>query len=270
MRKFRLSVHKYKQKLEATFGFVDPEMVKRYAKARKEWKLAKRTPTNNFNPFTEDPNCKSCRKKPKKRSFEDMIDIHSGATCYIIGKGPGVDTWLQSDSKPENGSISIGINDIGNHVKCDYVVTEVPDIINPLPEASVLFTTNNNNHDEYIKRGWRYFPHQDDPQRTFSRLGWSKEQLVATGLFYSASSTVQHAIHLAWLMGVQEVILIGIDGGSGYCSLITDTKPDTAGKYNLIMKDTKKQLDILFPGKWNHFSLPKKKRQPRKKRHENK
>ena len=61
MTKFRLTVHHYRAKLEKEFGFADPEMVKRYAIARQEHKAGKQ----DFNPFTNDPNCKNCRKKKR-------------------------------------------------------------------------------------------------------------------------------------------------------------------------------------------------------------
>lgn len=63
MRKFKLSVNRYRQKLEDTFGFADPAMVERYAEARAEYKRGKM----DFNPFTEDPNCKSCKKQRKAK-----------------------------------------------------------------------------------------------------------------------------------------------------------------------------------------------------------
>jgi len=62
MRKFQLSVHQYRQALEKQFGYADPEMVKRYAVDKQKHKAAQ-LKDPDFNPFTSDPNCKSCRKK---------------------------------------------------------------------------------------------------------------------------------------------------------------------------------------------------------------
>jgi len=59
MRKFQLSVHQYRQALEKQFGYADLEMVKRYAIDRQKYKQGIKT---DFNPFTEDPNCKTCGK----------------------------------------------------------------------------------------------------------------------------------------------------------------------------------------------------------------
>ena len=63
MRKFKLSVKRYRDKLEKEFGFADPEMVKRYAIAKKKFKA--RVIEEDFNPFTNDPNCKTCGKNRK-------------------------------------------------------------------------------------------------------------------------------------------------------------------------------------------------------------
>lgn len=65
MKKFKLSVHQYRLRLEKQFGFADPEMVQRYANARHEYKSGKSI-DRGFNPFTEDPNCKSCKKTKTK------------------------------------------------------------------------------------------------------------------------------------------------------------------------------------------------------------
>ena len=59
MKPFRLSVSQYRQALVDQYGFADPEMVKRYAIARRDHK---RRTYAEFNPFTDDPNCKGCRK----------------------------------------------------------------------------------------------------------------------------------------------------------------------------------------------------------------
>lgn len=63
MKQFYLSVHQYRQKLEKTFGFADPEMVKRYAEARADYKRGIQASNESFNVYSDDPNCKSCGKK---------------------------------------------------------------------------------------------------------------------------------------------------------------------------------------------------------------
>ena len=67
----RLSTEHYKRKiiadLQSKYGFADPVMVsgmaQRYAEARRSARGEK-----DFNPFTDDPNCKTCRKKKQLRS----------------------------------------------------------------------------------------------------------------------------------------------------------------------------------------------------------
>jgi len=56
MKKFELSVKRYRDKLEQEFGFADPDVIKKYAEDRRQHKL-------KFNPFTDDQNCKTCKKK---------------------------------------------------------------------------------------------------------------------------------------------------------------------------------------------------------------
>jgi len=69
MKKFKLSVKRYRDKelakKEAELGFLDDEakedvekIVKRYAIARQKHKAG----LQDFNVFTEDPKCTTCRK----------------------------------------------------------------------------------------------------------------------------------------------------------------------------------------------------------------
>lgn len=60
MSKFNMSVELYRRKLEREFGFVSEILVQEYADAKAKHRRAK---NDKFNPFTEDPNCKTCGKK---------------------------------------------------------------------------------------------------------------------------------------------------------------------------------------------------------------
>lgn len=68
MRKFKLSVKRYADKLEKEFGFADPDMVKRYAIAKVEHKRRAAAAQNGEDPlkgvnlFANDPDCKTCGK----------------------------------------------------------------------------------------------------------------------------------------------------------------------------------------------------------------
>jgi len=58
VRRFKLSVHQYKQALERQFGFADPDMVLRYAEARAAYKRGRISGDEDvFKP------CKGCGKK---------------------------------------------------------------------------------------------------------------------------------------------------------------------------------------------------------------
>lgn len=58
MRRFKLSVHEYRQALERQFGFADTEMVQRYADERRKWKQG--AISNEADVFKP---CKGCGKK---------------------------------------------------------------------------------------------------------------------------------------------------------------------------------------------------------------
>lgn len=79
MKQFHLTVHQYRQRLNeeaiVKYGWADPEeiepKVKRYAIARKDYKLRIKA-GEDFDPFTEDPNCKNCGKKKKKQTENNL------------------------------------------------------------------------------------------------------------------------------------------------------------------------------------------------------
>ena len=56
------SISRYKARLIKQLGFADPEMLRRYAEARISHKLDKAGKSGKFNPYTDDPNCKTCKK----------------------------------------------------------------------------------------------------------------------------------------------------------------------------------------------------------------
>lgn len=205
-----------------------------------------------FNPFNGDPSCKGCRKA-KKVNFSNIVDTCKDKTAVVIGKGPSVDKWQEAGSKLPENAVIVGINDIGNHIPCDYVVTAKPSLLKPLKSPYVLFTTDDGDWAEYEKHGWNYFPHTVDPKRTRKRLNVTKAQLAKSGEFYAASSSAQIAIHFAWLLGVSNIMLIGIDGKGGYSKLIED-KPWGIEKYSMMRKDTEATLNILFGNKWKDWA----------------
>jgi len=81
MNKFHLTVNQYRERKRdrelAEFGFVNEdrlqEDVQAYATAKRAYmrELQARQSGEDFNPFTDDPNCKSCGKgKGKKAKAE--------------------------------------------------------------------------------------------------------------------------------------------------------------------------------------------------------
>jgi hypothetical protein len=57
-----IPVEEYKKRLKRTLGFVSPTLIKEYAEARRAWNIDKREKSGKFNPYTDDPNCKTCKK----------------------------------------------------------------------------------------------------------------------------------------------------------------------------------------------------------------
>lgn len=59
-QEYRMSTHEKRKQLKRMFGFVPQSVIKDYAVQRA---AIRRKMSENFDVYTEDPNCKSCRKK---------------------------------------------------------------------------------------------------------------------------------------------------------------------------------------------------------------
>jgi hypothetical protein len=64
VKPYSLSVNQFKQKLLDDFGHVSEILVKEYAEARY---IHRKRLKEDFNPFTDDPGCKTCGKKKRAK-----------------------------------------------------------------------------------------------------------------------------------------------------------------------------------------------------------
>jgi hypothetical protein len=103
------------------------------------------------------------------------------------------------------------------------------------------------------KKDHEWFLHCHDANREGTALRQSPEQVSQNRWLYTASSSVQPAIHFAWLTGCSELLLVGI-GGKGYSKEFRKTKGrNTDSAYHMIYQDTKQVANVLYGKKWSHM-----------------
>jgi hypothetical protein len=160
--------------------------------------------------------------------FEELMNKHEGAKAYVLGKGPSLDKFTQ----PDDG-IVIGVNNVGNRFDLDYVVctdgyeysndTQLSDAKTRLVALPYRDQMNGRKRSHDIKDGDIWFLHCHDIRRDGCAARLTKEQVRETRWLYTASSSIQPAIHLAWYLGCTSMELYGVDGGGQYEMMIPDT-----------------------------------------------
>ena len=188
--------------------------------------------------------------------FEQLMDKHKGAKAYVLGKGPSLDKFTQ----PDDGVV-IGVNDVGKRFALDYVVSTdgycVADgtrFITSRKETTRLIGVPHNCHKTREKvftvdKGDFWFLHCHDIRRDGCAARLTKEQVRETRWLYTASSSIQPAIHLAWYLGCTSMQLVGVDGGSGQAKGLEydQAKP---GIYDFMIPDTVAIANRCFGKNW--------------------
>lgn len=150
--------------------------------------------------------------------IEKFFNIHKGEDIYVLGSGKSLD-FINCDFF--KNKISIAVNRIGIKIKTNYIVTKdkksLDDIIEKAKNDQIIFISRGNfgeNNDinkdyilnKYNKKNLIIFNHKKNEHRIFS-IPDSEDQLVVS------HSTITSAIHLAAIMGANNIILVGHDCG---------------------------------------------------------
>lgn len=188
-----------------------------------------------------------------------MDDLHqycnryNGCSCAIVGKGPGFQRWMDDGFRLPPNHISIGINHVYQFAPVKFSTTCHPGFIYPECKPSIPEFPGYRINQCPNPPPLRSFLFSTDNHRRCELLRYSKDQILAMRKFYCASSSSQPAIHLAWLMGCTNILLIGLDGGSGYAGCFDKNTMNTDKIYNLIRRDNERMLNILYPGSWRDY-----------------
>jgi len=164
--------------------------------------------------------------------LHDLIDKHQGETVWITGTGPSLDRvsaheitgprihlnrtafafpwsigqtyWLVIDDCWANGTPGPWVETLDDvyYGRGPIGVFRDPLLTGPGPVPS--------------KRGPNiaHWTSAHKPRRSLLYMG--RQELGERGMLYARAGTAAPAVHLAWLMGAERVVLAGVDGTDGY------------------------------------------------------
>jgi hypothetical protein len=145
-----------------------------------------------------------------RRALHKFRDLHKGQRCFIIGNGPSL---RQTDLSLLKGEITFGLNriyllfpELGFKTTYlvsvnDLVLEQCADEMKPLQIPKFI---------TWRARQWL----RNDPQTIFldtDYTGLENFSCDASGRLFEGSTVTYVALQLAYYMGFEEVILVGVD-----------------------------------------------------------
>jgi len=191
-------------------------------------------------------------------NFHDLQNLHAGRPAVVIGKGPSLDAWLAAGCPQPEGAVRIGVNHVGGAVPCDFNVSVHSDQpeMDPIPGVWL----------RGIAHGWNLMfkevkwklPHGGHWMLTGSGIPLltDRAQVADCHWFWCETSSSQPAIQLAWYLGCDSLMLVGIDGGAAQAEAAKAVPGGTskAQDYGRMLKDTWFIADALFGTRWRHWA----------------
>lgn len=187
------------------------------------------------------------RLRESQRRLGEMRDIHRGSRCFIIGNGPSLS---RMDLSPLRGEITFGMNRIYLLFPELGFATTYFLAVNTLVIEQCTADIRALDMPKFITwRGRRWL--RDDPQVLFIDTDYTNPATFSrnvTGRVFEGSTVTYVAMQLAYHMGFEEAILIGVDHSF-----------KTEGQPNVTVVSTGSDQDHFAPdyfGKGFRWQLP--------------
>ena len=150
------------------------------------------------------------RLRESQRRLGEMRDIHRGRRCFIIGNGPSLS---RMDLSPLQGEITFGMNRIYLLFPALGFATTYFLAVNTLVIEQCAAEIRALDLPKFITwRGRRWL--KDDSQVLFIDTDYTDPATFSrsvTRRIFEGSTVTYIALQLAYHMGIEEVILIGVD-----------------------------------------------------------
>ncbi|MFP3854641.1 MAG: 6-hydroxymethylpterin diphosphokinase MptE-like protein, partial [Anaerolineales bacterium] len=149
------------------------------------------------------------RRRRSVQVLKSMKDIHQGERCFIIGNGPSL---KRMDLSPLRDEFTFGMNRIYLHFEEMGFETSYFVSVNTLVIEQCAEDIENLNIPRFIT--WRGRRWLDDPEVIYLDTDYTDPATFSqdvTGRVFEGSTVTYVALQLAFHMGFEEVILIGVD-----------------------------------------------------------
>jgi hypothetical protein len=150
------------------------------------------------------------RLRQSRRRLEGMRDLHRGERCFILGNGPSL---KQTDLRLLKGEVTFGLNRIYLLFPELGFATNYLVAINTLVTEQCAQDIRALNLPKFIT--WRARNHlRGDPEVVFldtDYTGPATFSTRATGRLFEGSTVTYVALQLAFHLGFEQVILVGVD-----------------------------------------------------------
>lgn len=199
-------------------------------------------------------------------TFPQLANLHAGRPAVVIGKGPSLDAWLAAGCPQPAGAVRIGVNQVAALVpEVRYSVSGdcqmehythlrthwLRGVPYERPDGSVVT--------ELPAGGGDWFDAETslNPVKRADRLLQSREMLAATRRLFCELGSGNPAVHLAWYLGCDSLMLVGMDGGPARAQCLFPF-PDRPGppSYDKLKASIEAECDALFGLRWRHWMPP--------------
>ena len=196
--------------------------------------------------------------------FADLNNLYKGETIYIIGTGPSLDNFDMDRVDGIQIAIhrAIGIVDMRRNDTFWQVLDDAWSMDVPGPWGEWLSRIKSDGfglfRDPLMKPAKPWTPIPDHPniigfkssKGSVDCLHYSRDRLAESGNLFTYCGSGCTAVHAAWYMGAEKIIMVGFDAGDGYAKRLRQwyDKPARGGfgyvMAHIWLKETIERLKI--------------------------
>lgn len=197
----------------------------------------------------------------KNLQWHEFANAAAGRQAVVIGKGPSLDAWIAAGEPCEPDAVKIGVNQACAVVRCDFGATN-HHYETPMGDTCWLESLPHGKKN-YQASSWQrshWATHWFLHVHGWELLDQTREQVIESRQLFNMYSSINPAIHLAWLLGCTRLIVVGVDPATnGYASSViphNHTPPDWRYPKGWLEENSRvvrRECDTLFPGRWFLF-----------------
>ena len=201
----------------------------------------------------------------KTARWHELENACAGRPCFIIGKGPALQTWLEAGSPAPDDAVILVINHAAMVVpQAHFLVTTdpvhyaVPPGVRPV--RGLPWSLHDVAHWDH-EPGALWFLHTEQGTPGEYRLHQSRGEIGESRKLYCNMTSTHPAIHFAYYLGCESLLFIGVGVDAGHAACMVERHHRTAEEiryddwiYPQMWHISREMAEVLFPGKWSRLS----------------